>query len=70
MIKGRGNQIVGREMVVKTLRIRKDLFSKRGKGTHFDQKRAQRIAEQAAEGDSGEKWPGTEMLRTWLSLPV
>ena len=68
MIKGCGNQIVGREVVVKTLRIRKDLFSKRCKGTHFDRKRAQSIAEQAVEGDSGKKWPGTDMLRIWLSI--
>ena len=60
MIKGRGNQIVGREMVVKTLRVRKDLFGKRCKGAHFDQRRAQSVAEQAAEGNSSEEWPGTK----------
>lgn len=68
MVERRGAQMLGGEVLVKTLRIRKYLFGKRCKGAHFDEGEDQGVAEQAAEGSSDEKQPETGLPRTQLSL--
>ena len=46
MVERRGAQVLGGEVLVETLRVRKYLFGKRCKGTHLEEREDQGVAEQ------------------------
>ena len=53
-------------MLVKTLRIRKYLFSKRSKGTHFDERRDQGTEQEGKQQSKRQSKTGTPRIRLLL----